>query len=525
MMRRKEGKKVSALVFALALAIQMTGCGGKDSEATDSATTQESVEDSGMQSAQHETIEDSEESDVALEEPGEKEESPEEDYIIDWKDGNFGRYMQTVTGITDRDIMASDVRDITELDLSRVGITDISALNELENLEELTLNSYSGVSLSLPKLKKLKIAGGKVNASALSELSGLTSLDLSGCYEFSDISGLSALSGLTELNLSMCTNISSIQALSELSNLTTLSLAFCDNISSLGALSGLSSLTSLDISGCSNISSIEALSGLSNLTSLNMSYCRNINNIDVLSGLNHLAILDLSYCEAVNLESLSGLSELTELNVAGVKAAHDMSNLAVFSEVPNLTKLTISDQDEYGTSTDFSILGNIQKLDTLKITGYYVDINALTELSQLTTLDLSNISVDGDMDSLVNALSQMPNLTAFTFKADNIEDVSALASLSNLKTLGLFDGLVVDFSTLSGMTNLEELQLRNCNISDVSVLSGLTNLRKLDLSYSYGISDVSPLSALENLETLDLTGTSVTDYSPVSFVPEIIQQF
>lgn len=62
-----------------------------------------------------------------------------EDHVMDWKDRYLEEAMRKITGITDRDIMLSDVWEMTVLYLCRYGISDISALSELMNLLHLDL--------------------------------------------------------------------------------------------------------------------------------------------------------------------------------------------------------------------------------------------------------------------------------------------------------------------------------------------------------------------------------------------------
>jgi len=110
--------------------------------------------------------------------------NPEEDYEIEWKDENLEEALRYETGIWNRPILYSDVKEITNLSLVNKQISDISALSEFSNLTSL--------DLSLNKISDI---------SALSGLSNLTSLRLS-YNSISDISALSGLSNLESLHLS-----------------------------------------------------------------------------------------------------------------------------------------------------------------------------------------------------------------------------------------------------------------------------------------------------------------------------------
>ncbi len=106
-----------------------------------------------------------------------------EDRVIEWGDSSLAESMRRKTGIEGRDIMLSDVWEITELSFAHSAIINISGLSNLPNLRKLDLN-YTRVS----------------DISALSSLTNLEWLDLSDT-QVSDISVLYNLTNLTYLNL------------------------------------------------------------------------------------------------------------------------------------------------------------------------------------------------------------------------------------------------------------------------------------------------------------------------------------
>ena len=130
------------------------------------------------------------------------------DYAIDWKDAALEAKMRKITGIASGDIMYSDVKDLTDLDLSNdydaddnVMIKDISALSNLTSLAVLDLehNQISDISplSSLTNLTSLYLASNQISdISPLNNLTSLTSLYL----DSNQISDISPLSGLTNLD-------------------------------------------------------------------------------------------------------------------------------------------------------------------------------------------------------------------------------------------------------------------------------------------------------------------------------------
>lgn len=183
-----------------------------------------------------------------------QEANTERDYVIAWKDRVLKARMREITSIYTREIMYSDVKNITELNLSGIGykkIRDISALCSLPNLEYLNLESNQigdiSVLCSLPNLKYLDLSSNQISdISVLGSLRKLRDLDLS----YNQISDIRALSGLINLNsLFLCCNqISDINALGSLTKLTDLNLNG-NQISNISALHGLTKLIRLFLNG------------------------------------------------------------------------------------------------------------------------------------------------------------------------------------------------------------------------------------------------------------------------------------
>ena len=107
-----------------------------------------------------------------------------EDRVMSWGDAELEKAMREITGIQDRDIMLSDVWELTSLDLSDTQVSDISVLGGLTNLQELDLYNTSVSDISV-----------------LRNLTNLKTLDLSGT-QVSDISALESLTNLEKLYLS-----------------------------------------------------------------------------------------------------------------------------------------------------------------------------------------------------------------------------------------------------------------------------------------------------------------------------------
>ena len=168
-------------------------------------------------------------------------------------------------------------------------------------------------------------------------LTQLTSLELHGSQQLSDLSPLAALTQLTSLYLSDCQQIRDLSPLASLTQLTSLSLTGCQQVSDLSPLAGLTQLTSLYLTGCQQVSDLSPLAGLTQLTSLSLSDCRQVRDLSPLAGLTQLTSLTLFSCQQVrDLSPLAGLTQLTSLDLSGCPNVTDLKPL---NELPNLKDL------------------------------------------------------------------------------------------------------------------------------------------------------------------------------------------
>ncbi len=344
------------------------------------------------------------------------------DYVIDWKDENLETIMRKITGITDRKIKYSDIKSITELDLSGSKISDISAL---ENLPKLTSLNLAGIDISdisvlakLTNLTSLCLIGNQIsNINALKNLTNLTELDLRG-NQIRDVSALEKLTNLTELYLDN-NQISDISMLENLIYLTDLRLRN-NSISNISALSNLTNLTNLDL-GENRISSISAIEHLTFLKELSL----RDNQISDISALKNLIDLETLYLYNNQIEDISALKSLT-----------------------NLTSLSIHNNQ----ISDIDALENLTNLTFLYIHHNQItDISALGKLTNLKKLELNNNQIRD-----INALMYLTNLKELVLKNNHISDISALKNLKKLEKLELNGNPITDYSPIEGL-NIEDL--------------------------------------------------------------------
>ena len=154
-----------------------------------------------------------------------------EDFRIEWNDEILEGKMHEITGIFDRDLYYSDVKDITELDLRDDEGGTTLVLGPIKNISALAC---------MKKLRFLYIEHG----------------------EITDISCVRGMKNLKDLNL----RYNKIEDLSPLEDLTQLQFLYLsdNNISDVSPLAKLKNLKQLWIEDC-NVSDISSLSNLHNL--------------------------------------------------------------------------------------------------------------------------------------------------------------------------------------------------------------------------------------------------------------------
>lgn len=322
-------------------------------------------------------------------------------------DGYFERFIREylnkpIGAITLGDMEA--MKEISELTLTgEASYLDCSILPFFENLTSLTIETPYRAMFDLSPIKELSgltrlvlHTPHAVGFSALGELSNLTYLDLSGCYDIADISFLRNLTELVYLDLNT-NNISNLSTLSKLTKLEYLNLnavfdkgfshsiedisvlrnmvnlkelhLYGNRIADLSPLKNLASLEVLDL-GNNNIKNLSALSGLTQLTTLNLGNHfpeqtqrdwwgqvknRNrVNDLSPLSGLVNLAELNLRNCEVI--EDLSPLADLESLSILNLENCEIVGGLSPLAGIKNLT---LYPEDWVIPGSDAYTIGNI----------------------------------------------------------------------------------------------------------------------------------------------------------------------
>jgi hypothetical protein len=193
--------------------------------------------------------------------------------------------------------------------------------------------------------------------------------------------------------------------------------------------------------------------------------------------------VDTSNCDSSRGVTANELAELvsmgmiplytTDLTVWGSARGNEAFNLAFLSELTDLRWLSVIG----GIIDDFTPLLDLPNLTQLQFASTRINTRALTQLGDLTNLELLELggisTTDNSMISDISFVSNLTNLIYLDLSYNNITDVSPLRNLTNLIFLNLECNEITDVSPLRNLTNLLTLNLINNQISDVTPLYGL----------------------------------------------------
>ena len=276
-----------------------------------------------------------------------------DDFRIEWNDEILEGKVREITGIFDRDLYYSDVKDVTELDLRDDKSNTTLILGPIKDISALAC---------MKKLRLLYIEHGEItDISCLRGMKNLKDLDLM-YNKIEDLSPLEDLTGLQFLYLSE-NNVSDVSPLAKLKNLKTLWIENC-NVSDISGLSNLINLEKLYLSG-NNISDISAVKNMYKMKEFTI-FRNKVSDISCLHSMANLEVLD----------------------------AWD-NNISDISVVANFTNKLFYLDLGMNEISDISVLANFSRLSTLMLNDNNItDISALSEMDSVDHLDLENNPIE-----------------------------------------------------------------------------------------------------------------------------------
>ena len=214
-----------------------------------------------------------------------------------------------------------------------------------------------------------------------------------------------------------------------------------------------------------------------------------------------------NFSGSVDLSLFSELTNLTRLSIFGDSTSCNAEDLSALSDLTHLQRLELS----VPLLKSLDGMENMFELEELRLlvgTGLQ-NIDALTGLTNLSSLIVYN---NGDYPYIrdLSPLYGLTNLKILDFGTYGVEDLTPLAGLTQLQELRFFGSEATYTSTepLSGLTQLRSLSLPSmadpANYLDLSGLSDLTELT--EFSFYGGVVSYEPLANLTKLQSLSLMG-------------------
>ena len=188
------------------------------------------------------------------------------DDVIVFDDDALEAYVRAAIGKPEGDITRADAEQVTELELSQMGVEKNQPyIHNLSALRYFTNLTYLGLGYAVQNEKD---PTAPVDISPLAGLTKLTSLQMGGVVvdDLSAVSGLQNLISLTVFNGEQALDLTPLAGLKNLQALTLRN----NKITDVSPLAGLTNLTYLDLAG-NEVSDITPLVGLTSMNRLFLS--------------------------------------------------------------------------------------------------------------------------------------------------------------------------------------------------------------------------------------------------------------
>ena len=332
-----------------------------------------------------------------------------------------------------------DCTAITYLDCEDCAITDLSAVNGLNNLQSL----YCRVN--------------QITSLTITDKSNLTYVRASGNTALTDVS-ITGNRNLATLNIYNCPALKNLYC--HTNNLTTLNV---DGNSSMIYMS------------CRENANLTGITGLASCTALKTFYCY-LTSINDLSAVNSLSNLETLSCYATKITSLT---------------VTDKSHLTMvsFRDCPNLTNATIESNSELTSLYSY----NCPELVTLRCKNNNLNSIDLSNDTKLKTLDCSN----NNLSSL--NVSGMTNLSSLYCRSNQLTSLNVQGCIS-LAFLNCYNNQLTSLNT-QDCYSLTSVQINVNRFTDAGMTTLVNSLRTCSNIYTGDLYVRSENSSEENVFT------------------------
>ncbi|MEB9612016.1 NEAT domain-containing protein [Bacillus cereus] len=457
------------------------------------------------------------------------------------------------TPITKEDLLK--VKSLIVVEAKSKGIKDVSGLEYMTNLENLTLEEVKLKNIKfisdLRQLKSLSITYGELeDIGPLAKLEHIEFLTLRN-NKISDLSPLSQMKKIKMLDLNS-NYIKDIKPLFTVKSLRTLTVA--NNQISNAGLEGVHQLKNLKTFEISNngLSNVEHINGMNKLIELGLSK-NELVDLTPLSKLSGLQKLNLEENYISDIKPLSQLTGLYDLKLG----SNEIRDVRPVQELGRRMYIDIQRQkiflDDVEKDKEVKIpIYNLQgePLDTIQLKSEDGVVNngsvkwgTTGEKTYEFTLDIkpeeNRIKFNGTV--IQNVVERLDEIKE-TIKEDNEqkenvildktlqqhinkenlgrENVNApitkedLLQIKKLEILKEKGNEIKNITGLEYMTNLENLTLEGVGLKNIEFISNLKQLNNVNVSHNQ-IEDITPLSSLENLQWLNLADNHIKDVTVI----------
>lgn len=421
-----------------------------------------------------------------------------------YEDGMYGQLedLQFFTGLK-----ILDVEEATLMAGDLDGLENLIEIHSANSPMELTdiINDYE-------KIQVMEITDTFFENSleGIEYFTGLVSLSVEGRY-LEDLCGIGDLKNLEELTIENGHILTEFDELADLTGLKKLSIS-SNQLKNLSFLKNMKNLEELTV----NESQINDISLLENhidtLKKLILSENYNIDDYRIISEMKGLTAVGIGCSYDAELPSFQKMDGLTSLSLEGV------GDISVVATANNLTELIL----KRCSMTNLQVISDLTSIKVLRIddsSSYIANLHPLMALENLEKLDISNITVFGNVEELL----ALPKLKEFDMDECRVGiDFDQIIRNENLEILRMNDITILDYSKedennfissadgtvvelsqhmemFAKFPNLQELYIAGNGIESLDFVSGLTKLRYIDITDNY-VSSLVPLEQLSNLE-------------------------
>lgn len=195
------------------------------------------------------------------------------------------------------------------------------------------------------------------------------------------------------------------------------------------------------------------------------------------------------------------------LNAVNLGKLYNLKKINIQEEVNNITYLSLYNCSNYG---DISTFGNLTNLQVLNL--YKTKVSSLDGISQNVFLQELNIS-----DTLVNSLEPLTNITTMqTLECSNakISSLKGIENMNNMTDLNVSNNSISNLYYLSKLLEKGNIKLNNLNLAN-NLLENNSNI-----SIDGATLNINNIEIIENLykaglRNIDISGNNFSDTSKI----------